>query len=270
KVRALNGVSNVPPSQKMLGRAMCVPYGKVLAETIVPNTVTKALHADKVFRANESGFDINESPGYSPLPHQVKTIKSFRRPVLLIDDLLHNGYRLEKLDPLFREQGVEIERVIVGILSGRGLDLMREQKRNVDCEYFIPNMLYWFTESLLYPFIGGDSVAGGIVERDYPPSINLILPYQYPKYLHGAPAPAVRQYSRVALGNTLTILSVLEERYLKLLGTGLTLRRLGEALVRPRLPDKGAHMQYDLNVVASAYLKDDIRQMRRISNAEDV
>lgn len=270
KVRALNGVSGVPPTEKTLGRAMCVPYGKVLAESIVPNTVTKALHADKVFHANESGFDINESPGYSPLPHQVKTIKSFRRPVLLIDDLLHNGYRLEKLDPLFREQGVEIERVIVGILSGRGLDLMREQKRSVESEYFIPNMLYWFTESLLYPFIGGDSVEGGIVERNYPPSINLILPYQYPKYLHGAPAPAVRQYSRVALRNALTILSVLEERYLKLLGTGLTLRRLGEALVRPRLPDKGAHMQYDLNVVASAYLKDDIRQMRRISNAEDV
>jgi len=270
KVRALNGVSNVPPTEKTLGRAMCVPYGKVLAETIVPNTVTKALHADKVFHANESGFDIDESPGYSPLTNQIRTIKSFRRPVLLIDDLLHNGYRLEKLDPLFREQGVEIERIIVGILSGRGLDLMREQKRNVDCEYFIPNMRYWFTESLLYPFIGGDSVAGGTVERDYPPSINLILPYQYPKYLHGALPPAVRQYSRVALRNTLTILNILEDRYLKLQGTGLTLRRLGEALVRPRLPDKGAHMQYDLNVVASAYLKDDIRQMRRISNAEDV
>lgn len=270
KVRAYNGVSNVPPTEKTIGRAMCVPYGKILAETIVPNTVTKTLHADKAFRVNESGFDITESPGYSPLVNQIKTIKSFRRPVLLIDDLLHNGYRLEKLDPLFREQGVEIERIVVGILSGRGLDLMREQKRNVDCEYYIPNMLYWFTESLLYPFIGGDSVEGGIVERDYPPSINLILPYQYPKYLHGAPPPAVRHYSRVALHNALTLLTVLEERYLKLQGTGLTLRRLGEALVRPRLPDKGAHMHYDLNVVASAYLRDDIRQMRRISNAEDV
>ena len=270
KVRALNGVSNVPPTEKTLGRAMCVPYGMILAETIVPNTVTKALHADKIFHANESGFDIIESPGYSTLRNQMKTIKSFRRPVLLVDDLLHNGYRLEKLDPLFREQGVEVERIIVGILSGRGLDLMREQKRNVDCEYFIPNMLYWFTESLMYPFIGGDSVAGGIVERDYPPSINLILPYQYPKYLRGTQPPAVRQYSRVSLRNALTILTVLEERYLKLQGTGLTLRRLGEALLRPRLPDKGAHMQYDLNVVASSYLKDDIRQMRRISSAEDV
>ncbi len=270
KVRALNGVSSVPPTEKTLGRSMCVPYGKVLAETIVPNTVTKALHADKVFHADESGFDITQSPGYSLLTNQIRTIKSFRRPVLLIDDLLHNGYRLEKLDPLFREQGVDIERIIVGILSGRGLDMMREQKRNVDCEYFIPNMRYWFTESLLYPFIGGDSVAGGIVERDYPPSINLILPYQYPKYLRSAPPPAVRRYSRVALKNAYTILSVLETRYLKLEGTGLTLRRLGEALVRPRLPDKGAHMQYDLNVVASSYLEDDIRQMRRISSAEDV
>jgi hypothetical protein len=96
------------------------------------------------------------------------------------------------------------------------------------------------------------------------------LPYQYPKYLHGAPPPAVREYSRVALRSALTIMTVLEERYLKLQGTGLTLRRLGEALLRPRLPDKGTHMKYDLNTVASAYIKDDIRQMRRISNAEDV
>ena len=108
---------------------------------------------------------------------------------------------------------------------------MREQNREVDCEYFIPNMLYWFTESLLFPFIGGDSVSGEIGDRDYPPSINLILPYQYPKYLHGAPPPAIRQYSRVALKNALTVMTVLEERYLKLQGTSLTLRRLGEALV---------------------------------------
>ncbi|MEN6340683.1 MAG: cytidyltransferase-related domain protein, partial [Clostridiaceae bacterium] len=176
KVRACNGVADVPPGEKRYGKYMCVPYGKILADTIVPNTVTKALHADKVFHADESGFDIMESPGYSPLVNQVKTLKSFRRPVLLIDDLLHNGYRLEKLDPLFRQEGVEIERIIVGVLSGRGLDLMREQKREVDCEYFIPNMLYWFTESLLFPFIGGDSVSGEIGARDYPPSINLILP----------------------------------------------------------------------------------------------
>lgn len=270
KVRACNGVSSYPPGDRRLGNYMCVPYGKILADTIVPNTVTKALHADKVFHADEGGFDITEAPGYSPLVNQIKTLKSFRRPVLLIDDLLHNGYRLEKLDPLFREQGVEIERIIVGVLSSRGLDLMREQKREVDCEYFIPNMQYWFTESLLFPFLGGDSVSGEIGVRDFPPSINLILPYQYPKYLHGAPPPAVRQYSRAALKNALTVLSVLEERYLKLQGTGLTLRRLGEALVRPRLPDKGAHMQYDLNAMASAYIRDDIRQMRRISNAEDV
>lgn len=270
KVRARNGVADVPPAEKRYGKFMCVPYGKILADTIVPNTVTKALHADKVFHADESGFDITESPGYSLLVNQVKTLKSFRRPVLLIDDLLHNGYRLEKLDPLFRQEGVEIERIIVGVLSGRGLDLMREQNREVDCEYFIPNMLYWFTESLLFPFIGGDSVSGEIGDRDYPPSINLILPYQYPKYLHGAPPPAIRQYSRVALKNALTVMTVLEERYLKLQGTSLTLRRLGEALVRPRLPDKGANVEYDLNALASSCLKDDIRQMRRISTAEDV
>ena len=37
----------------------------------------------------------------------------------------------------------------------RGLDLMREQKRNVDCEYYIPNMLYWFTDRVEVHSPGG-------------------------------------------------------------------------------------------------------------------
>ena len=67
-----------------------------------------------------TGFDITEAPGYSPLINQIKTLKSFRRPILLVDDLLHNGYRLEKLDPLFKQEGLEVDRIIVSILSGRG------------------------------------------------------------------------------------------------------------------------------------------------------
>lgn len=267
KVRACNGVSDVPDGQKMLGPCMCVPYGKILSDTIVPNTVTKTLHADKVFNADITGFSITEYPDYAPLPNQIKTIKSFRRPVLLVDDLLHNGYRLEKLDPLFKEAGVDVARIIVGVLSGRGRDLMRAQERQSACEYFIPNLHYWFTESLLYPFIGGDTVEGRRT-RNFLPSVNLLLPYEYPKYLHGVKDVAIRQFSHVALRNALSILGALERGYQSAFNAVLTLKRLGEALYRPRLPDKGAHLQYDMNTPASSYLRDDLLLLSRISREE--
>ena len=269
KVQLCNGVWEMEDGASKLGRSICVPYGKVLSDTIVPHTVTKTFHADKMFNSDMTGFDITEAPGYSPLINQIKTLKSFRRPILLVDDLLHNGYRLEKLDPLFKQEGLEVDRIIVSILSGRGKDLMQMQDRKVECEYFIPNLRYWFTESLLYPFVGGDSVADRSRERDLLPSINLILPYEYPRFLKEVDSNAIRNFSMAALKNALSILTVLEARYQETFSTSLTLKRLGEAIFTPRLPDRGAHIHYDFNVAASAYISDDILLMKRLRKERD-
>lgn len=269
KVQACNGVLNVPPGERRLGPCMCVPYGKILSGDVVPNTVTKTLHADKVFDEAARYFSITEYPGYSPLGVQVRTLKSFRRPVLLVDDILHNGYRLEKLDPLFKAENVRIERIIVGILSGRGLDLMRMQGRQVECGYFIPNLHYWFTESLLYPFLGGDSAACRTGSERALPSVNLILPYVYPRYLHGVPDVKLRDFSALCLENAYNIFRVLEEEHQKAFSTALTLNRLGEILHWPRIPDKGAHMAYDMHMPPSVYLLDDRKRGERIRRGED-
>lgn len=269
RVQSCNGAEGARGAERRLGPYMCVPYGKILSGALAPNTVTKTLHADKVFSEDVTGFTITEFPGYSTLQNQVRTIKSFRRPVLLVDDLLHNGYRLQKLDPLFREAQVQIERTIVGVLSGRGRDLMRQQGREVSCEYFIPNLLYWFTESLLYPFIGGDSVEGRRRVKNLLPSINLVLPYEYPKYLHGVPDGTLRDMSRICIKNACTILQTLEGRYQAVFNTSLSLKRLGEVLYHPRLPDKGANLRYDFTVSPSAYLRDDMMIMERISRFEE-
>lgn len=265
KVQDWNGVLTVPAGERRLGENMCVPYGKVLSGDIVPHTVTKALHAEKVFNPDLKSFAITESPGYSSLLNQVRTLKSFRRPVLLVDDLLHNGYRLEKLDPLFKAEEVPIARIIVGVLSGRGLDLMRTQGRAVDCEYFIPNLLYWFHESLLYPFIGGDGMGGRPMQGASIPSVNLMLPYAYPRFLHGAAEKAVWSLAKTALSNARDILKVLEARHMGLSAGTLTIRRLGEAFIAPRLPDKGAHLSYDPNTPPSQYLEEDLAALLRLS-----
>ena len=269
KVQACNGVLDVPAGQRRLGPYMCVPYGKILSGEIVPNTVTKTLHVDKVYSPSLRHFDIVQYPGYSNLHNQARTIKSFRRPVLLVDDLLHKGYRMEKLDPIFKEEDVAIDRIIVGLMSGRGKDLMQLQHRQVECEYFIPNLSYWFTESQLYPFLGGDSTAGQRQTEGMLSSINLILPYEFPEYIRGASERGLRVLSMTALENARDILLALEERHQAVFSTSLTLTRLAEALHRPRLPDKGRHLQYNLGMPASSYVEDDIATLRRICKEAD-
>ena len=261
RVQKLGGVLGAPAGQ--LGRAMCVPYGKILSDEIVPNTVTKTLHVDKTFAPDGSSFSVPAYPGYDTVRNQVRTIKAFRRPVILVDDLLHNGYRLDKLSPVFAAEELEIRTVVVGILSARGRDLMEVQGRQVECEYFIPNLHYWVTESLLYPFLGGDSVGTPAPGRMLP-SINLILPYYYPRHYVGTTDAAIRDLSRTALENTLSILHALEQAHQEQFSTALTLRRLGEALYRPRLPDRGRSLRYDLSLPASACLEDDLLRLDRI------
>ena len=267
RVQQQNGV--LGQTRRQLGAKMCVPYGKILADEVVPNTVTKTLHADKCFEPDLNGFSIVEYPGYSPLATQVRTLRSFRRPVLLVDDLLHNAYRINKLGALFRQEQLGIDRIIVGICSGRGRDLAQEQGLPVDCEYFIPNLHYWVNESLLYPFVGGDSVSQRTMHGRMLPSLNLILPYHYPRYFVGTTDEAVRSLSRTALENALSILRTLERVHQRGFNTALTLGKLGEALSCPRLPDRGQYLSYDFSVPASAYLRDDLLTLDRLRTRRD-
>ena len=90
----LNGVPAEPTVPRVLGPKMCVPFGKILRGNAIPNTVTKTIHTDKVFARDLTSFDIENFPGYAPLESQIRTIHSFRRPVILVDDLLHSGNRI--------------------------------------------------------------------------------------------------------------------------------------------------------------------------------
>ena len=264
RVQRANGVQDVPAGVRQLGPYMCVPYGKILSNEIVPNTVTKTLHAEKRFDTNIENFAIVEYPGYSLLHTQARTLRSFRRPLLLVDDFLHKGYRIEKLDQVFREEQLSIGRIIVGVMSGNGKDLMQVQGREAECEYFVPNLRYWLTESLLYPFIGGDSVGERSVTENMLPSINLVLPYYYPNFMAEVTEKSIIDFSRVALTNTLEIMRVLERCHQRIYNTSLTIRRLGEALQQPRLPDRGNCLKYDFSRPASDYLAEDLSQIERI------
>mgnify|MGYP001433912854 FL=1 len=198
----------------------------------------------------------------------MRTIKSFERNVILVDDLLHKGYRIRELDPLFKAENVNVRKLVVGILSGRGKDLMTIQKRKVDSAYFIPNLRAWFVESSIYPFIGGDSVARkGTENVSVIPSINLIEPYVAPAFLGQAEKETIYQFSLTCLENARDILTVLEEEYQVLYEKNLTLKRLGEVVISSRSPDQGDCLSYDLNLAPSVYVANDIEKLKRLRSS---
>ncbi len=267
-VTKVNGVAPEPYKVRNLGPYMCVPFGKILRSIVVPNTVTKTLHTEKKYTPEITEFTVEEFPYYSPLETQIRTIKSFGRPVILVDDLLHKGYRISELDPIFKRNDVEVSKIIVGILSGRGRDLMTIQGREVDSAYFIPNLRNWFVETSLYPFIGGDNVKRpGELEASLISSINMILPYASPRFLRGASPESVYDLSMTCLTNTRDILLALEQEYQNIYERKLTLKRLGEAVVAPRVPDKGPFVTYDYNLAPSVYIENDIERLIRLKSS---
>jgi nicotinic acid mononucleotide adenylyltransferase len=253
---------------RKLGDAMCVPYGDILERYVIPNTVTKSLHTEKLFYPDMKKFKIAEFPHYLDLKTQVKMIKSFKKPVILVDNLLHKGYRIKALDPIFKGENVIVKKIIVGVLSGRGKDLIDMQNRNVESVYFIPRLKLWFNENSLYPFIGGDALWRGVYpERNLLPSINLILPYTYPTFITNTSKAAIFNLSKVAIENSIDILEVLEDEYHILHEKNLTLSSLGQVFTTPRCPDQGENIDYNLNLNPSSYLKNDLERLMRMSLA---
>jgi len=267
-ITKINGVPKEPLAVRKLGELMCVPFGKMLNGLAVPNTVTKTLHTEKYFDSEIKKFKVKEYPNYSKLTNQVKIIKSFDRGVILADDLLHKGYRIKELDPMLKAEGINVEKIVVGILSGRGKDLMTIQDRQVETAYFVPNLRVWFLESTMYPFIGGDSVErdGLTMNSGLINSINLIMPYVSPTFLNDVPREKVYDFSMECLKNAKEILISLEEEYQELFQKNLTLNRLGEALLSPKCPDVGACMSYDYNLAPSVFVANDIEKLIRLKS----
>ena len=259
KVARLNHVSVHPSKDGVKGPYMSVPFGKALADVVVPNTVTKPLRTEKYFSPDLKHFTIAEAKDYAALDDQARTIRSFGRPVILIDDLLHKGYRMRILDPILDAHEIEVKEIIVGVLTGNARDTAAVRNRRVDGAYFLPNMGIWLNERDSYPFIGGDSIEG---EADA--SINLIMPYTAPKFIRNGDREAVFRYSMTCLENAKLILQVLEQEYQATFEKKLTLKRLGEVIARPRKPDPGRGVHYDENIAPSVYVENDIRRLARL------
>ena len=261
-----NGVPVEPVYPRQLGDYMCVPFGKVLNGQIVPNTVTKSMHTERYFEPTMKRNRMMAYPYYVEMENQARILKAFNRPVLLIDDLLHKGYRFRVINPIFEKEGVEVRKTIVAILSGRGKELMEIENRAVETAYFIPRLKTWFNENSLYPFLGGDTLWRGVYpERNMIPSVNLILPYMSPYYIRGASKQSVYNLSKTCLENTYEILTSIEAVYQAMNERSFTLASLAEVFVSPRFPDHGRDMHHDLNLSPSHYLQNDMEMLERMN-----
>lgn len=267
RITGRNGVPAEPTTPRVLGPDICVPYGKILRGVAVPNTVTKTLRTDKVYEPDLSAYSIEAYPDYSPLPDQVRTIHAFARPVILVDDMLHDGKRIRRLAPLLAETNTPVDQVLVGYLTGMGRDLMEQLGYDVDAIYYLPNLRLRFVESTLYPFIGGDTVRRSeALPGGLQPAVNRILPYAAPEYT-GMDDETAWELSLCCLENARDILLALETEFRSLYARNLTLSRLGEAVILPLCPDKGGCMTYDLSRAASTYLEGDIELLKRMRPA---
>ena len=264
RITGRNGVPAEPTTPRVLGPDICVPYGKILRGVAVPNTVTKTLRTNKVYEPDLSTYSIEAYPDYSPLPDQVRTIHAFARPVILVDDMLHDGKRIRRLAPLLAETNTPVDQVLVGYLTGMGRDLMEQLGYDVDAIYYLPNLRLRFVESTLYPFIGGDTVRRSeALPGGLQPAVNRILPYAAPEYT-GMDDETAWELSLCCLENARDILLALETEFRSLYARNLTLSRLGEAVILPLCPDKGGCMTYDLSRAASTYLEGDIELLKRM------
>ncbi len=260
-----NDMPTTPLVPKTTGEAMCVPFGAIFNRWILPNTVTKTLHVEKYFEKNLKNHAIRSYPYYLDIENQIKMIKSYDRPVILVDDLLNKGYRIKVLEPLLKKYKVPVKKMIVGIMSGNGKAIMEMADIPVDSAYFIPKIKVWFYESKLYPFLGGDGVwhreanFNNIIQ-----SVNMILPYASASYIKRADKMAIYYLSEVAIENAIEIMETIEEIYQETHERLFSVYRLGEVLNSPRLPYKGDHLRYDMTIKPSDYLRDDLEQLRRL------
>lgn len=266
KVARLNGVSTLEDPKKRRGPFMSVPFGKALSDVLVPNTVTKALHIEKYFNRAVKGFTLAEAHHYATVDNQVKTIRSFNRPVILIDDLLEKGHRMRMLTPYLKKNNVDVREVLVGVMTGYAMDLMAQQGYRCQCAYFLPSLELWLNERDCYPFIGGDSIdnANNYSGYDRNPSVNLILPYVKPEFICQGNADAAYQYSLTCLQNAKLIMETLQDEYQALYEKRLTLKRLGEVISVLRIPDMDIGVKFDPNMDPTRFIENDIERLVRL------
>lgn len=245
-----------------LGQHIVVPYGDIFKRWLLPNGITKAFHTERYYDETFLKYHVKAYPGYLSIENQTKVLKAFDKPVILIDDLIDKGHRLMAIYNQLDEKNISVERVISGILSSRGEALLASKGLNVASAYYFPSFKVWFNESDLYPFIGGDSVENQN-EKGHN-SINLMLPFVYPKYIKDSNREAIYQLAVTCFENAIEIIEAVERTYMQHNNRTLSIERLKEVMITPRIPFIGEHVEAVVSDVPSKFLKHQMNHLMKL------
>jgi len=249
-----------------LGPSICVPYGDIFKRWLLPNTITKAFHTERYYDEEIMKYDVSSYPGYISIEEQAKVLKAFDQPVILVDDLVDKGNRLKAINHYLRLEHIDVDEVVVGIMSERGKRQFELEGMNISSAYYIPKIRVWFNESDVYPFIGGDSVKRNI-PLNVLPSVNLMLPFVYPRYIKDVSKESLYELSKVCLENSLVIFTEIERIYSKINNRILSLEHLREVMITPRVPDIGPYLSYDENFKPTDYIKNELLTLKKMKEA---
>jgi len=250
-----------------LGPYLCVPYGDVFKRWLLPQTMTKAFHAERYYPPDLDHFDIDASPGYLPLVRQGQVLKSFKKPLILVDDILDRGNRLIAFESILEALDLEVEAVYTGLATQRGKERFSQEGMTIKGAYNIPEVKAWFNEGDVYPFMGGNGIRREHNHRsDVLYSVNLILPFVYPRFMMSVSPKKWYDFSMTCLENAKNIFEALEEVYLETYGKQLTIEGLNEVMVVTKLPDIGEGLAYRMQEKPSVIIRSQIEALDRLKH----
>ncbi len=243
---------------------LCVPMGNVLEGKVANNIATKQLLVEREYTYDTQKFVIKEYPFEAKLEDQIKTLSSFEKRIVLVDDVVNNCHEILGIDGSLKRNSIDVVKVIAGILSSNGKDILEMHGYEVDSTYFIPNLKIWIRESTLHPFIGGYSVqTSSDLKQQLIPSINHVLPYTTPNFVNGCSNRAAYNLSMVCLENSKEMFLHLESEFKNIYGKAPLLKDLGTLVKIPRVPSKGDNLHYDMKKKISSYIENDIENLIR-------
>ena len=105
------------------------------------------------------------------------------------------------------------------------------------------------------------------VEANLIPSVTQVLPFAAPSFIHGASREAVYHLSMVSLENARRIFLALEEEYQNVFERKLTIKRLSDAVISPRMPNGADRVAVDPSLAPSVYMEDYKERLRRLESA---
>ena len=192
-------------------------------------------------------------------------IRSLMRPVILVDDIYSLDQNGAAVCSLFTKEHVQVGKFIVGLIAGNETVSSEADPVDLDAVYRIPDAALVLSEAELYPFVSGCSVRDRDIRYGIP-SVNPILPYQYPALPDDVSTAAFYHFSEVCMENALAICRAVEDEYLRRSGRRLTLPRMREVFAEVRIPDMLSQVLSPENETPSGLLQKELKRLGRLHN----